>query len=294
MLDQIKTTLRHCTKLTVLVTGDDEKLSVVIIADPKTDIKVQPILVKGTYEEVKAELPAALDEVFSKNDTLLTNAKVVSEGLKKAAENKANVTKKKASKGTADKDKGMFDKTKEDEAEEVEENDEETAEETVEEQSADTEVVEEVPENSAEKPAKTRKPKEEKKETKSKAQLDAEKKAKELLEKAIQSKDSDMVAFLRKQATALYDKAKFSEEDTAAMNKEFLKYEVAVDISEAKAAQATQIVEDPKEQIIEQTPPVDEKVVEDQPEVIEEEKEQKVTTEPVPPAAPEEEEEDIF
>jgi len=195
MFTNFKKALSHVSKLTMIMSGEEDSLTIVLIADPKKDgVKVQPISIKGTYAQVEEELEKALDMVFEKNDAVLSNAAIVADAVKKSAETKTKKAdpKKPSASKPAPADKDMF-KDKEEEPETTDEEDVDDPEETTDEEETPTPVITKLPE-------------------KTPAQKAAEKSCKDIIEKVKTTTDPDMVSFLRKQAIAACEKAKVPQE----------------------------------------------------------------------------------
>lgn len=77
--------LPHVAKATIIISGDKEKCVVAIICDPKEKgVKVKPITIKGSAEEVETSLETAIKEIFSANKEALSNYKDVAKDVKSA------------------------------------------------------------------------------------------------------------------------------------------------------------------------------------------------------------------
>lgn len=257
---------------------EEDSLRLVIIADPKKDgIKVNPISIKGSYEEVEAELSKAIDLVFEKNDAVLSNAAIVSDAVKKAAEDKTKKsTEKKTGKpapAAAPKKDDLFNKDAQKE-EDVDDDDDIDDDEEEGTDVSDSKL--------AAKPAAEPKPKTEKvTDTRTPEVKAAEKNCLEIIERVKVAKDPDMVEFLRKQAIAVCEKAKIPQAGIEKMLKA-LTDAIPFKPTVAEPAPAVHIEEVP---VVEQAPVVETKPAPSP-----------VVEIPIaaPNAAPIEEEEDIF
>lgn len=82
----------HISKATLILKGDADDCTLVILCDPKEKgAKINPITVKGTAKEVEENLSDAIKAVFTDNKEVLTNYKEVASEVKKATGKKSTL-----------------------------------------------------------------------------------------------------------------------------------------------------------------------------------------------------------
>lgn len=81
-----KEVLPHVKKVSVVITGDEEKCSVVIITEPNDKgVPVQPITLRGSAQQVDDGFKQAIQAVFTDNGELFSNYKEVAKDVKSKA-----------------------------------------------------------------------------------------------------------------------------------------------------------------------------------------------------------------
>ena len=78
--------LPHVSKITIIIAGTAEALTFAMISDKKDKgIAVVPINIRGTAEEVEAELAGAIAKIFTENKQLFSNVEEAATAVKEAA-----------------------------------------------------------------------------------------------------------------------------------------------------------------------------------------------------------------
>ena len=258
--------LPHVSKITIIIAGTAEALTLAMISDKKEKggVAILPINIKGSAAEVEAELANAIKLVFADNKQVFSNAVEAAEAVKAAATTTS--TTKKPHKTTI---KSKTDKELEDEKDEEEEKEEETKPEPVKLNAAQTKV---------------------------------QKDQKKNFDRAEKTIDLDVVAFVEKEIVKAYEAAKMPEQVMIELKEKFEEIRAAKGKPKEEAAGTGMFAgaaEQSKQASVAPTTehtvkePVIEKKEEPKPKVEAPAVEEKKAT-PAPAAASTEEEEIIF
>jgi hypothetical protein len=114
--------LPHVSKITIIIAGTAEALTLALISDKKDKggVAILPINIKGSAAEVEAELANAIKLVFADNKQVFSNAVEAAEAVKASANKPASLKTASSSKSKSTKKEDEEDEDKEDD-EKVEE-----------------------------------------------------------------------------------------------------------------------------------------------------------------------------